>query len=396
MHSNLTLLLLLMLLVFLLCAAFVFWSWGRFVRFADNLPGSSARPFFESAFTSTTKAGFKVAYRLSLAPKDLNLMYSIGLAQPLVQGLVAKIHNPFSEISSAIGSMKFRFGWPAETSSEQRFLIDPGLQISRFVQRSGEDVFCDIPLEELVEKLGKMNFEKGHVTLHDIHTDISNELIEENYEMLTEEDKTEIGKERSYQALEEKLTVAFLKRRLDFQKLQMKQRHETSEIIIETEPAGQMLRINWRFNAGVGGSLLGFRRTDSFFPYEGDQENNGPLVIHSMMSGEAVESLKRGTTYFYTFLLKKPNDKGEAQLYFVARFQVTTPPEEAPIDPARKKIARALERVGLGVEFHEALNDVERSLTDRVRRLGLSPEEEEKRIMDVRDIVDLQRAEFEL
>ncbi len=390
---------LLLLLCFLSAAllAFLYWSWLQGQRLLARLPGTALNPFFERCFKATTMANFKVPYRLIFEAKDLSVLYSIGLSSPVVQDVFFDVEDPFNPKYFHVGeSAKFRFGWPAKTRPEQGYLLDPGLQMSRFVERAGSQFISDFSVEEVSADIGKIKFDDGYIALHNIQPDISADLIEENYAMLTDEDKQEIRTERSYNALEEKLTVAFLKRGLDFQKRQMKQRHESGLIDIETEPAGELLRINWQFKTDLGGFLMGFRRTGSFFPNAWDEENNGLLVIHSMRSGEAFESLKGGTTYFYTFILKAENKKGKIIPYSIARFQITMPPAEAFGGLARQRIAQAIERVGLAVEFHDAMDAMRMNLIERVKRMGLPPEEEERKIMDVQDIVDLQRQETEL
>ena len=248
--------------------------------------------------------------------------------------------------------------------------------------------------------------------LTDFRTDFSRDIIEENYVMLTDEQKRAIQATEAYIAIEETLAVAVLKRRLDFFD-NNEQRHETDELVIETTKAGRGVRIKWRFKPGAPKKyeLVGYRNTGGFFANQLDERNNGAMVVHSQKSGETVELLNEDTAYFYTFFLRsdEPDTDGEHLAVSPIRFQITVGKtndisevkaileryEKKTSGDPRANMSEAVKELGLVMEFHEAMDTMERDLIDKIKGKKLATSEENEKIEFVRDAVRLQREKYQ-
>jgi hypothetical protein len=240
---------------------------------------------------------------------------------------------------------------------------------------------------------------------------VPHELVEENYWTLSESDRDEIEKNENYVAFDEKLTVAALKRQLEFLRSQQKQRYNFGEIGIETERAGKALKIRWKFKNRIcrGYELVGFRRTQGFYPNQYDLDNNGTRVVQSRVDGEVTEVLEHDTAYFYTFLYEPVSARKNKPVIAVVRFQVTASMDEvetiraairriearkAP-DPEKETLSRALNELGEFVEMDTAFEAMERSFMEQIEKSNHSEETKKLKIERLQDIVQTIRSKYE-
>jgi hypothetical protein len=295
----------------------------------------------------------------------------------------------------------------AREFAKTTFLKDGGRFVREFAKTSFQVGVGKIPFTKNGCKITSGYLEVDH---------FPDELIEENYAMLTNEQKAAILADKDFGILDETLAVAALKRRLEFFGGSSKQRHENNDLFVETERAGRGLRIRWRFKkSDIGYELLGYRKTDGFCADPWDEKNNGSLVIHADGSGEVIEFLNIGEANFYTLVMQlRSRQENSVEKSSSLRFQVTVAPEKEteaieaalrraeqramvvdPVDPARENMSQALKELGLVMEFDEAIDEMEKSLIERIRAKNLPKDEEEEKIEFVRDAARLQRDKYQ-
>jgi hypothetical protein len=391
--------------------------WNR-SRYDERHPDYWKRQLHEQTFETRTLANFRVLYKLVLEfervdDNEFNTSRMLSQSSEGLLGLQYKndVFLPFLEENSC----GFRLGWN-EVVAKGRLHHALYSSPTKVFQRN-EEIYCrDLHHHEISGPLGKRPFTSNGCAVQFrefIESIFPDDLIEENYAMLNGEQKEEIERDERYRAFDEMLTVAALKRRLDFLADQKKQSHETGMISIETEAAGRGLKIKWLFkeNAPSGYDLLGLRKPDGFFQDQWDIESNGTLVIQSSKNGETTEFLDEGTTYFYTFILRPWKEDQKSKRYAIARFQVTMESSKETdavrktlerleqrkpvVDPARENMSQALKELGLVMEFDEAIDEMEKSLIERIRAKNLPKEEEEEKVEFVRDAARLQRDKYQ-
>lgn len=238
----------------------------------------------------------------------------------------------------------------------------------------------------------------------------TNELIEENYAMLTEEQKEAIQNDDRFGAWEEMLAVAALKRQLDFLK-KGKNTFEADYYSIETERAGRSLKIRWKLREGVSGyNLLGFKATGGFSADKWDEHENGIRIVDACKNGETTELLTEGEAYFYTFFLKPFQKTEQTRSCSALRFQLTieTKTETEAIedilkrfekriepDPGKENLSRALKELGSYVEMDAAFEAMEKSFAGEIGKSDRPDAEKERKIERLRDIVAQIRSKYE-
>jgi hypothetical protein len=236
------------------------------------------------------------------------------------------------------------------------------------------------------------------------------ELLRENYAMLTEKQKEQIRASNWYQDMEEKVIIGVLKRHSELQELNYRQVHDSNWAVIETEQKGRGVRITWRLKGSPGKfELVGYRKCGGFSPSQYDEQSNGTLVIQSNVSNSTTEFLTPGETYFYTFMWRSYKDSPRT-FYAVCRFQLTIITEEeekviantirrieekSRIDPDKRHISQALKELGMFVEFDTAMEATKRSLTEQIRKSDYSEDERVEKIARLDDFVSSLRTKYE-
>jgi lysyl-tRNA synthetase class I len=122
-----------------------------------------------------------------------------------------------------------------------------------------------------------------------------------------------------------------------------------------------------------------------------------------------MEPLQEGQPTFYTFFLAslQPSEDGGRKAYSPLRFRLTVSTkdeneeiesllkrfeERSKLDPARENMARALKRIGLAIEYEDGLDNMEKTLLQQVKDKKLPPEEEERKIRVVQEIIRQERS----
>ncbi len=250
------------------------------------------------------------------------------------------------------------------------------------------------------------------VTIQDFYKcALSDELIKENYAMLTKEQRNAVLLDDRYGAFEEMLAVAVLRRRLDL--LDNKSQIYDSELFtVETEQIGRGLRIKWRFKPqvkGCGYDIVGFRRTGGFLADRWDEANNGTLVIHGDKDGEVVELLREGEAQFYTFFLKPWHEDEKHPRRSPLRFQVTIATKEETdalrnaldrierqsLNLSTHNVSAALRELGLYAEFDTAIEQRKKLMERQIETAGYDPEEKEEKLSRLRDVVATVRDKYQ-
>lgn len=228
--------------------------------------------------------------------------------------------------------------------------------------------------------------------------------------MLSEEQKEAIMETTEFGMAAEMLAVSLLQYRLKFLKGGL-QKYTADSFTIETEKAGRSLKIKWKFKPDASGFYLwGFRDTGGFSNDQWSEDKNGARVIDAYTEGETVEVLQEGVAYFYTFFLKPFKETQYTNRKSPLRFQITietkaeTDAIEAMLEKAeqvkkadrsRENMSQAVKELGLVMEFDEAVDDMEKSLIERIKKKNLPKDEEEEKVEFVRDAARLQRDKYQ-
>ena len=227
--------------------------------------------------------------------------------------------------------------------------------------------------------------------------------------MITDEQRRAILADPRYSGFEEGLAVHALKRRLEYERQQFKQVHESDWVTITTEQAGRGIKIKWQIKQQRGLDLLGYRKSGSFSSDQFDEASNGVLVVQATRSGEVIEFLKEGETYFYTFLWRRSTPR-PFTYWGASRFQITLmtederkliadairriqgPEKQETLDPV---ISRALKELGRYRQFETAMRNAEKEAVADIQKTPLSDSEKREEIEKLRDQVSLIRERYQ-
>ena len=356
-------------------------------------------------FTGRTEEKFKIQYELKLMCRRLNeeeFKRHRMMEESSRQELAAAFHDEIFEPHFKESSYIFYFDFHPLRKSPSPHELVTGL-VGKLVLEN-QDVFLRyVPDTKIRYDLGKIPFQKNgcEVTGYFESCPFTDELIEENYAMLTDEQKTAVEADERYDAITEAIAVAALKKRLEFLGKSTKQRHETDELSVETEKAGRGVLIKWRFktSAPSGSELFGFRRQGGFFNDATNENNNGTLILHSDRDGEVVDFLNEGEAGFYTLLLKWAMPEPGAFGTSVVRLQIVVAPKEEmeaiestlqrsqrPPDD-REHISRARKEIDSYVELEEAIDEVQKNAIERIKAANYSQIEKEEKISRLEEVI---------
>jgi hypothetical protein len=395
-----------------------FWDFVNEVNTEGERHERLARFLIDRKFIGRTLDGFKFEYRLVIVVKRVNddeFTQAGMMRNEAHEALVTSFNEDKFLTWLDDGNYFFRLVGPR---FDIKGLAEVRPSIHRVVVEDESESIAELTVSDVEKAFKEIHYVKNgcDVTLKIFEVlPLADHLIEENYVMLSEEQKQRIKSDNRYQNIDEALAVAVLKRRLEIEGAQYRQEHDSGYISIRTERLGRSFRISWEFKPGApeGYSLLGFRKSGSgFYPDQFDETNNGELVVQDARSNQTIEDLPEGQTYFYTFMLKPWHASEGKQKYGVGRFQVTIATREEretiertlrrieegatkeSVDPAYKNLHRALEAAGLSFAFENALDEFQKSLTRQVKEKGLSPEEEEVKIDFIKEAVAGQREKY--
>jgi hypothetical protein len=383
-------------------------------------PGYYKTFLFARTFTARSFENFKIQYELEVLchrRDDEEFKRARMLDKYSQQQVVEEFNEEIFLPHLSKNSRFFYFDWrvPRPDDVSQEVVQTP---VGQFMKEDGEVKFrwvTDTMVGVGAAKAGKVKKNGCEVQFGSFRNNLfPDELIEENYAMLTAEDKRAIEADDRYGPLVEMIAVAALKRRLEFIGRHSNQKHEAEMFSIESERAGQRVRIRWKRKSAAfaGYELLGFRTTGGFHADEFDESNNGTLVIQSYQDGEDIQPLREGEANFYTFFMRsqQKQEDGSRRKVSPLRFQLAISAKEEteglraaierleqrkPADPARESMAQALKELGLAMEFQDALEAMEKTLIEQVRQKRLPKEEEEEKIEFIRDTVRLQRDKYQ-
>jgi hypothetical protein len=372
----------------------------------------------EHAFRIRTLAGFKVEYKLRLIVSRVN-DEEFKRAQMLKKSRQAAFVDDYNEALFLPlldqHSCFFRIEWttPVEAGKIYQIFRAELYQVIEDEDGFVVDGFLDTRVRA---ELMKIPFAQNGCTAMIGYFDRNNfseDLIKENYAMLTEEQKATILADERFGAYEELLAVGALRRQLDFFGTSMQQ-HEADMFTIETERAGRALKIKWSFkeSATSGYYLWGFKDRGGFFKDPWDETNNGPRVIDSYRDGETTELLDEGEAYFYTFFLQPFNESERSKRRSSLRFQITVETKKereaieatlrrleqkkTVVDPDKEHISRALKELGLYVELDTALETTTKAWEKKISNNdAYSAEQKAEKIDRLRDAMATLRSKYE-
>jgi hypothetical protein len=414
-----TLLVLLIILIVLLCVlaflALINWYVERLNPYHESNLRHWKGCLIKQQFAGRTVGGFKVPYDLHLFCTLQNREEFIDadmLDEAAQQNLAATYHDEVFMRYFEDSSYLFYFDWWGEENDSRphNYATSP---IAELVRESGKTFLKPIPAGKIRADLEKLPFQKNgcDVKAYFHNSPFNDEMIEENYAMLTDEQKKEVEADPRYDLLVEMIAVAALKRRLEFLGTSTKQKHQAEKFSIETENVGRGVAVRWSLNSNTSYELVGFRNSGGFHSDEWDESYNGTMIVHSERNGETVELLKEGEAAFYTFFLRSKYklENGSRHKCSLLRFQFVVPSKaeteaiEAVLERAEQRkladprgnMSQALKELGLAMEFQDSLDEMEKSLIEQIRKKNLPKDEEEEKIEFVRDAARLQRDKYQ-
>jgi hypothetical protein len=370
----------------------------------------------EQTFMAQTLSGFDVSYRMILQCERIDVPRTIKeeVENRFVQKGLAyefrdKVFLPHFERMSYFWHLDY--GIVAAAGSQ--FQVRPTI-VGEIGEEDGCRVVRSVPCGRIqieVEHLRPMEIRGCRIRLLDFSTlALSDEMIERNYRVLSDQQIKAILGTAEFSAAGEMFAVALLKRRLDF--LRDGSRTYTADLFtIETEKAGRTLNIRWRFKAGAENCFLwGFRNTDGFSNDQWDENKNGKRVIDSYKDGEDLQVLDEGVAYFYTFFLVPYREDAEHLRKSLLRFQVTISLEKEietiskalldiegrkPVDPTEANLNEALNAVGAIVEMDKAFEAMEKRFSEDIMKSDRPQAEKRRKIERLRDVIRQIRSRYE-
>jgi hypothetical protein len=370
----------------------------------------------ERIFIEKTFAGFRVPFRIALQcqvtdeneyPKDRKNFE--GADSLVADAYRDQVLMPFLKEQGCF----FRLSWCGGRYKESIYEAFP-VTIERVTEENGKVCVREFSQGQIKEALRKIPFAHSScsIKLVEFHTGglMSPALIEENYEMLTDEQKKSLLNDPRFNGYEESLAIHALKRRLEFETQQFQQVHESDWVTITKEQAGRAIKIRWKIkNRFEGLELLGYRKTGGFAPDQFDEGSNGVLVVHDTRTGETFEPLNEGETYFYTFVWRRSTER-PVTYWAASRFKVTLMMEEerklieSTIDRLQRSakeespdpsISRALKELGRYRIFENTMRNAEREAIADIEKTAMTDEEKRVEVAKLRDQVAFIREKYQ-
>lgn len=396
-------------------------AWKKWNKYTDLNPDYIRSHFMISGrFIIKSIGGYRICYGCRVGCERVN-KEEFKAARMLDPSARKKLMDDYHEQvffpHFAKNGYFFHFSWrPIGGYNEQEIVRTPVCQL---IEMGEERAIREIPQTSIdIEFYEKKKFRKNgcDVELMRFYNHIfPDQLIEENYAMLTEEQRQEVEAHPAYSPLVERIAVAALKRRLEFFGKLSSQRHEADDFQIESEKAGRAVRIRWSFNERRRSDyeLLGFRKIEGFHKDVYALEENGKLVVHSLTDGEIVETLPDGQAFFYTFYMRsgETNKDGKRDLRSPLRFQLAVSPREETetmeytlkllatkkpvIDPARENLTQALKKIDAYVEMDKAFDAAQKSFIEEIGNAEYSEEEKARKIERFEAVITHIRSDYE-
>jgi len=374
----------------------------------------------EKVFTTTTPTGFKVRYGFQLICRRLNEdeskrehMLDKRKQEEFVTAYNEEVLLPYLRERSCFFHLEWRKA--IELDKQYEVFRTPVCQL---VVEDGRLDICEFPDTKIMNELRStplvMNGCDG--VMGEFNRNIfDDDLVEDNYAMLTEEQRKAVVNDPRYGAFEEMLAVSALNRRLELRGKLANQFHESEWFSVQTEKAGMTVKIAWKMKEKVpaGFELVGFRKTGGFHPNAHDEENNGTLVIHSFQDGETIEPLDEGEANFYTLYLRaiNRNRDGTRRVYNALRFQIIVSALETTeklrellkrieqrrpsVDQNAESLVLALKELRSYFELDNAFDAMKDSFSEQIRGGNYSRSEKAEKIGRLNDIVNLIRNKYQ-
>jgi len=283
---------------------------------------------------------------------------------------------------------------------------------------------------ELAAELKQVPFRRNgcKVAMASLDLSVDETLIEENYRMIKFEKVETLRRTAEWSEFQESIVAAFMGRELElereFQKIQTNQSHKGRIIKVETRAVGRAVEFSWEFSRNSKGAprLRGYRNDTGFTNDEAGSASHGICVIDAQSSGKAVQHLRGGQEYFYTFLLTEeeplyesetfgqnllmifgcPRQMGvQTRICDSLRFCIRVPTDEEilkvekslqaqakkPMDSNRERTQRALEELSSFVEFEEDITELQKQLVERIKSKQYPAAEEARKLERLKCLV---------
>jgi hypothetical protein len=396
---------------------FVDWFTNPEFKEYDLTPGFTA----EKTFTTQTPAGFKVRYQFELICRRLDKeqskrarMLDTGNREAFVAAYNQQILLPYFGERSCF----FHIEWlkAVELNKQYEVFRTPVCQL--LMSDAGQEI-REFPDTQIMNDLGStpLLMNGCDAVMGEFNRNIfDDELVEENYAMLTAEQREAVLRDPRYGPFEEMLAVSALKRRLEFIGKLTNQSHEGDWFSVQTERVGQTVRIAWKMKEQIpaGYELVGFEKNEGFYSNPYDEDRNGTMVIHSFQDGQRVVRMAEGESNFYTLYLRSENRKpdGTRKVHKALRFQITLASQgefrqiadtleraekkKTTVDPDKEHISRAIKELGVFVELDAALETKTREWKKGIMESEeYSAEEKADKIERLRDVMAALRSKYE-
>lgn len=401
-----------LLLVYYVLKSKVLWGiLGGLATFWHRSSYEKHRRIENEFYRGKTLSGFNVEYSLSIGCTRVggydadNYMHHAGVENAFKE----EANNTFIKFLEE-HSYCFHFGRQQLNAINELTNVQPILVQHNFNEK-GELSSREVPVASVNEELKNLPpiVCRGHeLRLFELKVPIlSDEVVDENYTMLSEEQKERIANDPDFGLTSEAFVVGLLKRRAAIFKI-ASEKHGADCFEVETEKLGRSIRIRWKlYPTATGHHLLGFRKTDGFSSDQWSETDNGTRIVDARGNGEMTDPLKEGGMYFYTFFLKTFDGDNKQSLL---RFQVTmdTEAEKAAVanalkgfekrttpEPEKENLAQALKEVGSYMEMDTAFEAMESSFVEEINKSNHSAETKQLKIERLQDVVRQIRSKYE-
>lgn len=365
----------------------------------------------EQTFRAQTLVGFDLEYSMTLVCERIDLDQSIReqVLNPVVTEIIAydfrdKVFEPHFNDRSYFWHLD-PFSVPA---------LGVSTMIAEVAKEEGREVVQAVRKERLKAEmilLPPLKCRGCEIRLLDFSIPaLPDELIERNYQVLSEEQKEEITKSAEFGVAAEMLAVSLLKERLNLLR-GGSQNYTAGTFTLETEKVGRSFKIKWKLTTGASSHfLLGFRNNGGFSKDQWSEDANGVRVIDASADGEVVEVLQDGVSYFYTFFLKPFHESEHVLRNSLLRFQITIESraemeaieatlkkieEKQKPEPEKENLSKALKEIGSYVEMDHALDALGESFAEGIRKSDRPEAEKQKKIERLEDFVRIVRSKYE-
>lgn len=364
----------------------------------------------EGVFTTETKFGFLVSYRLQCffeivdfeqfkaerMLEDANQRHFLELINREVVLPTLRAKGRFFQLRHRNNTLPALYQIVSDQNGQEHAEYDPN--------------FCKAEAELQQKSYSRLGCAVERIFIQ--HHRNSPEIIQRNYTIMNIKHRKEIESSSLLSELEEALQVSVAYRELEIEREHQHRRSvqtvRGSHFHIDARSVGGSVEISWKFvkPTSPGVFLQGFTRTEGYWAGQLPVENNGMCIADAQQDGNTGLHLGLGKDHFFTFVLLRKAEKG-VEIIETLRFSLRLPTHEevcrldriaeqlskrpAPTSTLSPKSQAAVMELLSYVEFDESVSKLEKQLIEQIKAGDYSDEEREEKLQRLRDVVESVR-----